>query len=165
MNCDQLRILLETQTTTEFSATQAQAADEHALECLECKSLLIEERRIDSLLRELPEPESDSDLSPQVMAIIRQQQRPDIPAVDVSSAQTGEWPITLIVTAFAMSLCIYSYELLNGRSTVFNLFSFWTQEWTQWFFQVPQLNPVGFIITASFLAYLAGFLFLFQEHE
>ncbi|NKB38217.1 MAG: hypothetical protein GKR93_13815 [Gammaproteobacteria bacterium] len=165
MNCNQLRNLLKVQTITEFSRSQAESAEEHVLECLECKNLLIGERQIDSLLRELPEPVIDYDLSPQVMAIVRQQKRPEFLAKNVSAAQRGEWPITLIVAAFATTLCMYSYELLNGRSTVFNLFALWTRDWTQWLFQPLQLNFIGLVVAASFLTYLAGFLLLFRQRE
>ena len=99
------------------------------------------------------------------MRTIAQQENTSIAGKRVLPAQDNEWPISMIVVGFAITVCIYGYELINGRSTIFNLFSLWTRDWSQWLFQPIQLNLISALVAAGFLFYLAGFLMMSREEE
>lgn len=166
MNCDQIRDLLDALPFAEFSAQQLAAAEEHAGECPECEKLLASEKELESLLKELPEPEASAGLMAAVMTRIQQHdEKIKIISQDPAPIQTSEWPISMIAAGIAITFCIYAYELLNGRSTTFNLYSLWTDGWAQWLFEPVQLNLVGLLIAGSFAFYLFGFFSMFRDRE
>ncbi len=166
MNCEQIHTLLESLPLIEFTPQQRDAAEAHASDCSECTKLLSSEMELDSMLKRLPEPEGSPDLLASVMARV---EKHDEKTKNLSQAalpiQNSEWPITMMVMGIAMTFCIYGYELLNGRSTSFNLFSLWTEGWTQWLYQPLQLNIVGLMIATAFASYLLGFLLMFRDRD
>ena len=165
MNCEQLNSLLESIPLSGFSPEQRMASEEHALGCANCQDLLREEQELETLLHKAPALDIPNDLSSSVMHTISQQENARAKGRALPPAQDGEWPISMIVVGFAITVCIYSYELINGRSTAFNLFSLWTRDWSQWLFQPIQLNLIGALIATGFLSYLAGFLMMSREKQ
>jgi hypothetical protein len=166
MNCDQIRTLLESLPLAEFTTQQLNAAEEHASDCLECNKLLSAEKELASILKGLPDPEAPAGLTAAVMARIEQHnEKSTIAAKEPPPIQSSEWPISIVIAGIAMTLCIYTYELLNGRSTTFNLFSLWTDGWGQWLFAPVQLNFVGLAIATGFVFYLVGFLLMLRDRD
>jgi hypothetical protein len=166
MNCDQIRDLLDALPLAEFTSQQLTSASEHAHGCPECEKLLTSEKKLQSLLRELPEPKASVGLTAAVMTRIQQHDAVvNNDSQSSASTQTSEWPISMVAAGIAVSFCIYAYELFNGRSTTFNLYSLWTDGWEQWLFEPLQLNLVGLLIASSFAFYLIGFFSIFRERE
>ncbi|MBT7950381.1 MAG: hypothetical protein HN764_02035 [Gammaproteobacteria bacterium] len=166
MNCEQIRELLDEFPLTEFSAQQLVAAEKHAGNCPECEKLLTTEKELESLLKKLPEPEASADLTAAVMTRIQQHdEKIKIVAQEPTPIQTSEWPISMVAAGIAITFCIYAYELFNGRSTTFNLYSLWTDGWQQWLFSPVQLNLVGLLIAGSFAFYLFGFFSMLRDRE
>jgi len=166
MNCDQIRDLLDALPLAEFTSQQLNNANEHAHDCPECERLLTSEKELQSLLRELPEPKASVDLTAAVMTRLQQHDAfVNNDSQSSASIQTSEWPISMVAAGIAVTFCIYAYELFNGRSTTFNLYSLWTDGWAQWLFEPMQLNLVGLLIASSFAFYLIGFFSIFRERE
>ena len=166
MKCKDIENLLELQPLKETTAEQLSLMQNHADSCPACRALLATESRLEDSLHALEEPDVPETLAANVMARIENTES-SVPHYSESliASGTGNWSIAMLVVGFTITLGLYTYQLFQGQSTLFNIFSLWNGEWSQWVITPLQFNQVGLGLACGFVFYAMGFLFMFEQKE
>lgn len=166
MNCEDIQNLFESQALQELTRQDLDSVEEHANTCPECQLLLEGETKLQHSLQSLAEPAVPDELVAAVMARIEKGNETSAQkTLNLSLPETAPWPIALLITGFTITLGLYSYQFLVGQSPLFNMYSLWNGEWTQWLITPLQLNLVGLGLGCGFVFYVAGFLMMLEQRE
>ena len=166
MNCEDIEKILESQALKEIAEEQMILMQAHAESCSKCQSMFSKEFELQYSLESLIEPDAPGSLADTVMARIESAEisiARDIAPVSIAGKTT--WSIAMLVAGFTITLGLYSYQLLQGQSTLFNIFSLWNGEWSQWVMTPLQFNQVGLGLACGFVCYAMGFLLMLEQRE
>ncbi len=166
MKCIDIENLLDSQPLKEWPAEQLVLAHTHAESCEKCQALLSAELEFEGTLAGLEEPAAPETLAASVMARIEEAENNFArEAVPMPLSGTTAWAIVMLVAGFTITLGLYSYQLFQGQSTLFNIFSAWNGEWSQWLMTPLQFNQVGLGLACGFICYAMGFLLMLEQKE
>ncbi len=166
MKCTDIENLLDSQALKEWPGEQLARAHAHAESCEKCQALLSAELDMQDSLAGLEEPAVPENLAASVMARIEESEKSFAKeAIPMALGGTTAWSIIMLVAGFTITLGLYSYKLFQGQSTLFNIFSLWNGEWSQWVMTPLQFNQVGLGLACGFICYAMGFLLMLEQKE